>query len=360
MVIQQNEIIAEINKDIIRAVNREVSLKAKKFSDQLLSSVFRTIFRVERALEFAEPEVFQLEHDPERIAWSRLDSYKLGNLPVAIANEEVCANRYQTFTEYDFIALVDVSRSMMLNWWPIYGATNTGSVSSPRAKLFTSKLYFMKYILLSFLHAAQKNKFNRWVKFFGRNRLVTYSSRDDSQLEESVLNHIDMHFGALAQSSEGESPMLPEVLREVLEHKKRCIVLCISDFMDGVRLLGKRGLGHAKLALSDFVPYLAEIAYRHKMLVFRINDISEKSTVEMDAKLNVDNPYYDMESNPVPKTDLRINLKYSRLLSKELITWQKLLAGSLSSLGIYFETFDAGSLADIDKAIYRLGLVTGV
>jgi hypothetical protein len=359
MATQRNKILTEINKDIIRAINREVSLKAKKFSDQLLSSVFRAIFRVEQALEFAEPEVFQLEHDPERIAWSRLDSYKLRNLSIAIANEEVCANRYQTFTEYDFVVLVDVSRSMMLDWWAIYDAPNAGSV--PQAKLFKSKLYFLKYILLSFLHAAQKNKFNCWVKFFGRNRVVTYSSRDDSHLEESILSHIDLHFKSLAKSDKGETPMLPEALQEVLDHKKRCIVLLISDFMDGARLFDNKGLGHAKLGLPDFVPYLAEIAYRHKMLVFRINDAREKIPSETENTLSVDNPYYDMESEPVLKEgQYYIDKKHSKDLRDKLITWQKQLAGTLNSLGIDFETFDAGSLAGIDEAIYRLGLITGV
>jgi len=354
----QNRILSQVNKDVIRAVNREVSLKARKFSNELLSGVFRAIFRVEQAFEFAEPEVFQLEHDPERIAWSRLDSYKLSNLPVAIANEEVFANRYQLFTEYDFIILADVSRSMMLKWWHTYGAT--GAPFFSRNELVKSKLYFLKYIVLSFLHAAKKNQFNCWIKLFGRNRVVTYSSRDDPHLEESVLQHIDNHFVRLAGSSESEVPMLPEALRETLEHKKQCIVLCVSDFMDGVPLLANRRgkSGQPRMRLSDFVPLLAEIAYWHRMLVFRINDRNEKHVVPSGGDVAIDNPYYDVETRPGLKG--KIDYKVSNTLKKAIDAWQKQLEGVLHSLGINFGMFEAGSLASVDRVIYRLGLVTGV
>jgi len=355
-------ILTEVNKDVLRAVNLEVSLRARKFSDQLLSGVFRAIFRVEQSFEFAEPEVFRLEHDPGRIAWSRLDSYNLKHLPVAIANEEVCANRYQLFTEYDFVVLADVSRSMMLRWGTVYGMPKVQEPVRVWTEFLATKLYFLKYILLSFLSAARKNNFTRSIKLFGADRIMTYSSKEDAELEESILYNIDQHFRELAESELPEGPKLPDALREMLEYKKRCIVLCVSDFMDGVPRLGQgMRFQEARMELSDFIPSLAELAYRHKVLVFRINDTQERREHEMQERVSPDNAYYDMESNPtlLDKGEALISPRQSRELSGRVEIWRRRLSRALHSRGIDFENFEAGSLINIDRAIYRLGLVTG-
>ena len=188
----------QVNSDVLSRMNRQVSLQAAKFANTLLSSIFCSIFRIEKAYEFARPETFLLEHDPERIIWSRLDDFHLSNLAISIVNEDVTARQYELFTEYDFVLVADTSRSMLVNCWDIYGGRSYFSESKDTVedleRLRRTKIYMMKYTITSFLHAARKNNFATWVSLFGGNSITEFNSKDNYNLEEVVLSRIDEHF----------------------------------------------------------------------------------------------------------------------------------------------------------------------
>lgn len=269
-----------VNHEVLRRVNHEVSLKATRFANALLSGVFRAVFRVEQSFEFAEPEIYELDHEPQRIMWNRLDDWWVAHLPQAIATERVLAARYHQFTEYDFIVVADISHSMMLRWWDAYGGEPLGkeafSLDSPDFQWQTpgdrTKLFLLKYTLISFVRAACANKFFSVVMLFGNDTIRTFHSRQEPNLGETLLKRIDGSYENMVQDWRGERPLLPQALRRVLARRRRSIVLCISDFMDTLQCINEE---RPRLTFEDVMLPLAEIASHHRLLVLRINESKE-------------------------------------------------------------------------------------
>ena len=363
--------------DILRRINRDIALRASRFADALLTGAFRSIFRVEKAYEITDPEVFQLEYEPSRILWSRLNEYQLSNLPIAIANEEVLASRYQMFTEYDFLIIADVSQSMMLEWRQIYGdrSSETGGVTAGtyvEREIFRrleqwkwkipgdrTKLFLLKYLLASFLHAARSNDFFSYVILFGgTSEPRMYDSHQDPNLEETVLNHIDKHCSHTVRHGAREEPMIGKALRNVLARKRRAIVLCISDFMDCLQHIDE---GQPRLQIAEVVLPIAEIAARHPTVVLQVNHVSEIepqiSTTTHKAKnvafLNSEK-YESDEEVPVKEKD------HEDYLSR-VDAWHTGLRHSFANFGIKFCQMVAGRPEDdeqVDRKIHELGVAT--
>lgn|SRR3990167_1431174 len=363
--------VVQVNRNILKRINQQISLRATQFANTLLSGIFRAIFHIEKAYEFSETETFQLEHDPERIIWSRLDAYQMSHIAMAIANEDVVAKRYQLFTEYDFIVIADVSRSMLVNNWGIYGGRSyvdeTRSMEENLEILRKTKLYVMKYALTSFLHAARNNKFMSWVILFGGDRILEFNSKDSYNLEEFILLKIDEHFENLVESCQTERPMLPEVLWQVARRNRRSVILCLSDFMDGVefvnekKILGKiiRRQLFSKLNVRNILLPLGEIAYRHRILTLLINDWAEITHHERTGEVFAqENALQDVEIQPSNET-ITLESDSANKNVDSINIWRNNLTGMFQRLGVMHESLISGKDDDeIDRKIYRLGLVT--
>ena len=301
---------ASINREAIRRANEEILLKAVNFSNTMLASNFRSIFKVHQSSEFAEPEVYQFHDDPGTILFSRVDSYRAKHFGVSIANEDISAKRYQLISEYEFVALVDVSRSMMLRWWKAYGSQ---LAEREYLDLRESKLFLLKYIVVSFLAAAKKNGFTSQAILFGGGvPKTTITSREEPELEKTALIYIDKHFMDLAGSDRNEEVSLPAVLKEQLEYQRRRIILILSDFDDVIPHLShktrKGRLLSPRLTTREIRPLIGELAHKYRVFVIRINDIYEiaynpiiESTIAEDA----DTPFLEVESNPGVKRKVK-------------------------------------------------------
>ena len=346
-----------VNREVLRAINADVTLRAQRLSTSLLAGLFRAVFLVEQSYEYAEPEVFTMDDEAERIDWSRLDAFQLRNLSLAIANEEVTARRFQEFSEYDFILILDCSRSMMLGWWDTYGSPfvdEETKTSLPR--LLSTKLYLMKYVATAFLHAAAENGFRSLVKIFGGNVVKSVTSAEEPHLRETILEYIDNHFIKLASSQAPEEPRLIQSLREVLQHRHRCIVLCISDFLDCISLLGPRRFGKQspKVSLQEMGPLFGEISRRARAMVFHVNDIQEERVLELSEETTVDTPFCDVERWPGFKR--RVGAKATQRLKGDLTKLRQTLGRVLSQFGLRYGSFAAGAISDVDRLVQRFGL----
>ena len=374
----RTDITHRVNREVMRRINREVSLRATRFANALLSGVFRAIFHVEKSYEYAEPEIFSLEHDPDRIMWKRLDDNQLRYLPLAIANEEVLASRHQVFTEYDFVIVADISHSMLFRWWEVYGgepmnsSAKSGefadsSVRSGDREYFEerwrvpgdrSKLFLLKYTLAAFLRAARNNDFYCHVVLFGGGVVECYDSRQELHLEETLLDQIDARCEKITRLAVEERPLMEEALRLVLARRRRAIVLCISDFADYLRHLNE---DHPRIALNEASLPLAEIATQHRLLVLQIMDRRELEPQEMRGSALLDtksNAYLHGEIAGKRLHEVREGelLAYAQAVQD----WQQELQSYMRCFGIKCQLLVAGKDDEqIDRKIYELGIETG-
>lgn len=363
--------IYQINRDVLRRMNRQISLRATKFANTFLSGIFRAIFRIEKASEFTDLEVFQLDDDPSRIMWSRLNTYQLSNMAKAMANEEVVARRYQLFTEYDFVLVADVSRSMLVNCWNLYGGKSyVDNIEDMRESLEyyrKTKMYILKYTIASFLHAARSNKFTSWVSLFGGNKIMEFNSNDDYNLEEVILPRIDEHFERLVESEQTEEPMMAKALQQLSKRKRRCIILCISDFIDCVEFSTEKKMfvkkkmiqTPSRLSFQDILIPFGELAYQHRILTLVLNDWAELTKHETLEAYSQESVLQDVESKPFNRK-ITITDEIAKGISNNVITSRDKLRERFQLLGVMYEDLVAGrDDNELDRKIYRLGIVTG-
>lgn len=355
---EKKQVRKKVNVEILRIANEEVSLRATKFANTMLASNFRSIFRIHQSSEFSEPEVYQLGDDPHRILWSRLSTYHARNFATSMANEDILAKRYQLISEYEFVALVDVSRSMMVKWWSIYGS-KLAENEKPRQveDLCSSKVFLLKYILVSFLVAARTNGFiSRVILFGGGKSPTTLSSREEPELEKTVLTYIDDHFDELASPpNKPEDVSLPAVLKEQIEYQRRRIILCLSDFTDGI-IHCREKKKEPRLKLRDIAPYFTELAYKYRLLVVRINDQREVKLLSgLPGERIADTPYVDVEKNPKRGKEITIYEKDRRYFIGQAKSWYRDLDNALKRYGAILGIAVGGQ--EIDRMLYRVSAI---
>lgn len=356
------ESIRRANQEVLRRVNREIVLAASRFANTLLAGVFRAIFSVEKGYEYSEPEAFQLEYEPERILWSRLNQWQMQNLALAVANEDVRASRYHLFTEYDFVVIVDVSQSILLDWYYDYGGEMPPRGESPEEDdgeetvRDCTKLYMLKYTLASFLCAARANDYFSYVLLAGGGRVRGHDSRQDPHLEELVLTHIDEHFRQLVRLKREEPPSLPEAIRLVASRKRRAIVLCISDFTD---LLEYPFGSTPRLPLRAILDPLAQVAEQHRLLALQVVDRRELEC-RVDQYPGGVKQLWCLNPECFPDNSLKTVSDHKvRAHSLRVQAWNAELMRGFADYGIKFEQLVAKRDEQwIDKKIYELGIAT--
>ncbi len=355
--------VTRVNREVLRRINREVSMRAARFANAILSGVFRAIFRVEKAYEAAEPEVYQLEYETDRILWARLDAWHMNNMAVAIANEDVLASRYHLFTEYDFVIIADISQSMMLNWWPVYGERLDEDMSKrplPKWRVpgDQTKLFFLKYTLCSFLHAARINDFISQVLLVGGGKIQQRDSRTEPNLEEILLVDIDRHCRAMAEMRGPEPTRLQDALRRVAARRRRAIVLCISDFTDALRYPTE---AEPRVPLREILLPLAEISAEHQVLVLHIMDRLEIAPqIELIKLMAKDCPYTNPECHPQQKPLGNVSPESLVEFRQRAETFCLDLHNGLAQFGVKYEQIVSGRDDEqVDKRIYQLGEATG-
>jgi len=296
-----------IFNDINEILNEDILSKASLISNNIISGAFRSIFRIQQASEFAEPEVYHSGDSPDNIMWSRLTTYQAKNLAHSFAQEEILAKRYQKESEYEFLIIADISRSMMLRCWDFYN-----SPYIKRHLLFDcdedyvafykySKIYTLKIIISAFLFAARVNNyFSKVILFGGHNPPMEFTSRSEAEIEKTLLQSIDDHFYEMAKNVTPEDAVLPDILRDQCSYYRKRIILILSDFTDGIHYINEKSKS-SRIQLDEIIPYIAELGNRYRVQVIRINDEWEihcpYSVIPQEK--TPDTPYFNVEDQPI-------------------------------------------------------------
>ena len=348
--------IRRVNQELLEKVNRQISFKARRFSHMFLTGAFRSLFRIQKSQEFDTPSVFQLEDDPETLLLSRIDTWQLQQFSLALAQDTILARQYQQLSEYELVLMLDVSRSMMLNWWAAYGAPLhlVPQLQSPdHHHLYWTKLFNLKYLAASFLNAARENGFRATVVFFGGlTPYPRFSSREDNSLSQSILHHLDKAFQKLVASKHvaPTEPAILGALREQMEIPSRRLILCISDFMDGVRHLDE---AEPRLELGSLMGPLYHVASSHQLLVVKINDDREvKSSGFRTVGHSADTAYFNQEARPQCRPSVAFQQIQDYINLNQ--AWHENLERALQSHGLFGGTATGTDVEDILTRLFQV------
>jgi hypothetical protein len=255
------------SRQIIDEITQEIVLTAKKLTNMFLGDVFRNIFSLEKSCEYAAPVVFELGQDTDLIMYERLNPLQLQYLPYFIMNEEVMAKSFHPMREINFVIFIDMSLSMLYRWPLINLAAKDKYVALEQAKDLKNKcrktkLYALKYLSYAFLDSAIQNDFKTSAIFFSNQTEHEVQSASDKMFPAFILHHIDEHFlktysQAVTTKRYSEAGGCLEPLLNFIHKRKKCVVLFLSDFLEGI---------------EELKPYLIELNSRVPLVIGVIND----------------------------------------------------------------------------------------
>lgn len=275
--------VASSTQEILGRVNGEVMENAGLVSEHLLTGLFRALFRVERATEVAEPQVFSLDDDPALILDKRMTPAHWRHLPMYVANGEILAKRFQQYMEFEFVFVADLTPSMGYRWRDLYlgapGLSDNADYLGPETlesgSYSSTKLYILKYLLYAYLFSAARFGFQCRAMFFTPDDVV-HLRGESADFAFQALNYVDEHFlsdenlGAWEARDALPSPY-HRVFQELLDYRQEAVMVLATDFMD---------LVHGRIAEEEIDPYLAELKYQHRFAIMQVNDPHEVNTLD--------------------------------------------------------------------------------
>jgi hypothetical protein len=200
-------------------------------SKPLIPGEFRTHSRKVMDIERDAPRVFTMDDDPTNIDLGRLPQTICYSLAHAALQGDLRLIQSVKFTESEFIAIIDLSRSMLAN---CFGEEERISPQN-REMLKLRKLYF---VASAFLYLAEFEKFIlRAICARGRNvhqdrtRIPKEFARQVTSVMSNIL--IQSHSEAEKDFSDKECLTTLETgIITALSVRVRSVVLIVSDFLD--------------------------------------------------------------------------------------------------------------------------------
>ncbi len=255
------------SEDIMAEITNEIVLTAKKLTRMFLGDVFRDTFSTERSCEFSAPVVFEIGGSTDLILFDRLSPQQLKNLPLFIMNEEVLAKSFNPMRELNFVIFADMSLSMLYRW-PLTKLAAAGQfvygdqIKDIKESCRQTKLYALKYMTYAFLDSAIQSGFKASVTFFNNRQEHVIQAANDNRFPSFALHYMDEHFQklyteAISDDKYVEQEGYLDMLTNFVHKHKKCVVLFLSDFLEGI---------------EDIKPYLLELSYRCPVVMGVIND----------------------------------------------------------------------------------------
>jgi hypothetical protein len=327
------------NEQLAQQVNDQIALSAGEISRNLLTGSFRSLFRVERALEAAESDVFDLDTDPDRLDVQRMDPAQWLYFPYFLIGQDLPARRYAAYNEYDFVLVLDVSRSM------------TSGSGEPKTWM-RHTFYRLKFLAYSLLLSAGREGYKCRLILYDQGTPISWESQDDEGFAYAVLELLDAR--VLYQSPAAAEPVWPwqEVLDELVSSPHPMMVAIASDFLDPVQ-------GHCDEAV--FLSYLAELRFCHRLVVLRVNELRDLTLPIGGEKFSLRDLHYGEDGDPK-----RLSVKEHQQNRQRFQEWlgeveaegvgPGRLASVLAAYGIHHQLFVAGQtvgqeLEDLTMAI---------
>ena len=244
--------LEEVNWQAAVQANNDVALYAGELSSHFLTGVFKSLFYLEQSCELSEPELFDINTLSERLETRRMTASHWLNFPLALANEDLLARRFVAEQEYEFVLLLDLSRSMTGSW---FMNLNDGTWRQ-------DPCYRMKYTAYALLNSAFLEDFSCRVIFIDQGSLQEWSSKGDDTFAFTILERIDEHI--LDRSNKPEPLWLWEsALQELADCSNQLLVGVITDFLDPIQ-------GHIDIDL--FLSLIIQLKYAKRLIALQINN----------------------------------------------------------------------------------------
>jgi hypothetical protein len=156
----------------------------------------------------------------------------------------------------------------MLYRWPLLKLASTDKnlsvdqVDKLKTLCRKTKLYALKYLTYAFIDSAIQNNFKVSVTFFSNRMQHEAAGACDKRFPYFVLHHIDEHLidsyaKAVGNDRYSEAGGYLKTLINFMHKRKKCFVLFLSDFLDGI---------------EEIKPYLIELQYKAPLVMGIIND----------------------------------------------------------------------------------------
>lgn|GEM_PF-5581538 len=241
----QSPVNRSSNQDAVRRFGEELDVIIRRLFDsnvhgirrpdhssiQYLQGEFITPARVPRNPEVDIPSVFMPWDDPGEIDWARIPPVASLSMGAAIALRELLKTSSRFQAEWEFIVVIDLSRSMLSEGMlQKNGASNDKKVNAKLDVLFKSAAAFIHvaeaagFILRTLYVAGGRVAFEERVL-----RPKAYALRAMILMRKFLLNTFSR---TLENLEEVEPYSLGKGLKQAMKIQSQSFIIVISDFLD--------------------------------------------------------------------------------------------------------------------------------
>lgn len=245
----------EANRDAARQANSEVALYAGEFSQHFMAGSFSSMMHVERSSEVAEPGLFDQSTEPARLETRRMSVRHWQEFSLSLINDELLARRYVRELDYEFVLVLDISRSLTAGWG--------GAVAEGHASWVRHTAFRIKYLAYALLNSALQEGFACRVIFVDQGRVQTRTAREDESFPFAVIELVD----ELVKDRPGSPEpywMWESVLRELAQAPEQMLVAVVSDFLDACH-------GHG-IDETVMLASLSRLRHSKRLMVLQVNN----------------------------------------------------------------------------------------
>ncbi|HEY6764290.1 MAG TPA: hypothetical protein VI386_05920 [Candidatus Sulfotelmatobacter sp.] len=249
---------------------------------------FRSRRIVARGMERGDPRPYTIDDDPAMIDTARLPPVAAYDVATAIATGELRLVQAHHTVESEFVALVDLSRSMLEGFFDPW-------VMPIRRQYDAVKVPPLFYTVAAFLYLAASLGFRMRVicsqgRHIHEERFGAISSLLNVTLGRMRIALIDSQRRAAHDSSLSEPFNLAVALHAALRVRVRSVILVVSDFLD---------------PFDDYHRLLAEVARRHHVI---LADVASGADHDYPAPR-----WFDLESQRVLMREGARHLEHNTL-----------------------------------------------
>jgi hypothetical protein len=231
--------------------NQEIALYAGEFSHHFLTGTFLSLFHVERSCELAEPELFSVDTAPSRLETRRMSAAHWLYFTQSLLNEELLARRSVAEQEYEFVLVLDVSRSLTAGWFDALA----------RGVWEQHPCYRLKYLAYALLVSAFREGFKCRVVVFDQGGTQQWEAKDDETFAFAVLERIDELILERRAAHERLWPW-EATLQDLIDTPNQLLACVVSDFLDPVQ-------GHVDE--EEFLSLFTELRYANRLVLLQVN-----------------------------------------------------------------------------------------
>lgn len=241
-----------MSRDLTRYSNRR-RLMGSHISDRLQTGEFRSKHRVPKGIERAEPRVFTVDDNVDCLDLRRIPPVLVTrSLGHALHRGEMRAIQSIHYAEAEFILVLDMSRSMLVGWFQYEKEYSTREPAQ-------TKIEALYNASCAFAGVAEATRFSIRTLCVRKDFPMDYI-RIPQNIIPRILNRMNhslvkSYEDILGNPKEPEGFLLGKTLKWILDIRKQCHVVIVSDFLDELKFYEKE---------------LLELIARHNVVVLDV------------------------------------------------------------------------------------------